>query len=345
MASYPVSSAGGRDGSWAAVPAHGPKRPRAEMAGFAPSPSDGNGMYSLSPFMPDDSMNMNMNISSGVGPGQPPRPIPSPAPSDELADARAILNDFVLLSSTGHCLFETLSRAISQKTWGLGSGQRGNYFESLAQAIRANQHTPEINGLLQKFCSGVPNLSNLGQMIQEAQGFLEKSIAAITSSMPSPNYSAFSKSPDVTWTMYTAAMGAGAQGHSNAGSVSGSQSGGSGQLDDRKWVTPSLFSSLTVEQNVDINNLQGRDERSAAEGSNMIMDKTNARKKTVSALNRMKQFVVPSSVSETSGVACPVMSVDTSAGQSPNMTSLSSLPNFPYSVRPSFPVQQSMYRK
>jgi hypothetical protein len=320
MASYPVPSpSSSGDGAWAG----GPKRPRAEMTGFMPSPTDA--LYLVSPFLLDESTTL------GSTPAAPPNVLASPAANDELADARAILNDFVLLSSTGHCLFETLSRGITQKTWLMSGGQRAAYYEGLAQVVRANQNTAEMNGLLQNFCNGAPSLANLGKMIQEAQGFLKKSIESITSSMPSPNYSAFSKSPDLTWTMFT--TGAGAQGQDNPGS----RGSGCGSLDGRG------FSSLSQEQTG--SQLQARREETSVtpDDGNMIVDKTDARKKTVTALNRMKQFVVPQSASDTNSMSSSAVSDASSTGLSPNMTSLSSLPQYPFSTRPSFPFQQPMY--
>lgn len=316
MAAFPGPQSGHPD-VWAGL-----KRARADMTGYAPSPTDA--VYLVSPFMMDESMTMSNN-----GPSASSTPSMSGEELDYRGDAKSIMNDYVLLSSTGHCMFECMSRGIAQKIWVMSNNQRGAYFENLAQAVRSCQGEPDIYSLLQSFLKGGTSLTNMAQLLIDAYTLISKNVEAVTQS--SPQFG-FNKSP---WTMYTTGR-------------MDTQRQSSIALDDRKWVTPNSFTpSLSVEQSMDMNTLQVHPE-APDDGGKLTMDKTNARKKTVSALNRMKQFVVPSnsSTGDTSSAAGSVAgSVHSESPHvSPSMPSMSSLPNFPFNVRPNFPMG-SIYSK
>ena len=285
------------------------KRPRMEITGFIPSPSEA--VYLASPFMVEES-----NCNSPVLVQVSPRP-----GSDELADGKALIHDYLLLISTGHCAYESLSRGISQKLFVMSNSQRGVYFESLAYALRSYQGDPEVGGLLQKFCSG--NLSNLPQHLSEAHMRVSKNIETATSSSPSV-FGYGMKSP---WTMITSNGAFGSHALNSVG------------LEDRKWNSPSMCtSSLSAEQSMDINNLQEMITSNGEDENRVIMDKTNARKKTLGALNRMKQFVVPSE-GGTSRSNSPLVANSANGGQlsSPDLVSMSSLPQLPYGLGPTYP--------
>lgn len=294
---------------------NGMKRARGDLTGFAPSPSEA--VYLVSPFMIDES---SMIISSSFQ--------SSVDDVESRADARAIMSDFVQLSSTGHCMYESMSRGISQRVWVMSNNQRGAYFEKMAQIIRGYQHDPEISSLLHSFCKGSPLLTSLGQHLMDAYTLITKNAEAMTA-RHSPGIGFANRSP---WTMYI------------SGGID-TQRQHSVTLDDRKWVSPNTFTpSLSVEQSMEMNNMQHSS--SSDEVNTITLDKMNARKKTVSALNRMKQFVVPSSKPSdySASTSSAGGSVKTESPHvSPSLQSLSTLPNFPFNVRPSFPMHNHMY--
>lgn len=301
----------------------GLKRSRGDLAGFVPSPSDP--LYLVSPFLID---------GSPVGQVQPSQS--GEDASSSRLEARAIMNDFVLLSNTGNCMFESNSRGIFQKVWVMSNNQRCAYFENLAQVVRGGQQDHEMLSLLQMFTNGSSNFANLGQLLMDAYTYISKHTGGMAA-LQSPGIGFPNRSP---WTTYTT-FGM------------GSQKQNSVPLDDRRWVTPNFFTpSLSVEQSFDMNAMEVGRVEGVDESNKIMLDKMNARKKTVSALNRMKQFVVPSSQTSETGSASSGYAGSTTVGSissdspqvSPSMPGLSTLPNMPFNFGSSFPMH-SMYCK
>ncbi len=225
---------------------------------MAPSPADQNGVFIVSPYFPDASHMSHPPVSDGVA-----------SANDLFCDGKAIMNDFLMLTTTGHCTFESLTRRINQRMWSLNEDQIRRYFESMANELISQERNRE---LLEKFSKGA--LTNLSQALYDGYMAITKNVEVITSSLPSPIFS-YSRSP---WNMF--------------GSVDVSKPIHSLMMDDRRWM---MSPSMGMEMSFPESTLLQRP-ASATGPSGKVSPanpvKANARKKTVSALNRMKEFVV-----------------------------------------------------
>lgn len=236
---------------------------------MAPSPADQNGVFIVSPYFADTAHMSHPQIGDG-----------GVTANDLFCDGKAIMNDFMMLTTTGHCTFESLNRRINQRMWSLNEDQIRRYFESMANELIAQEINRE---LLEKFAKG--DLTNLSQALYDGYMAITKNVEVISSSLPSPIFS-YTRSP---WNMF--------------GSVDVSKPLHSLVMEDRRWLmSPSMGMEMSFpESSLLPRPASANDAMGKASPANPV--KANARKKTVSALNRMKEFVVHPKAAEKDDIA------------------------------------------
>jgi hypothetical protein len=237
-----------------------------------------------------------------------------------LLDGKAIVDDYLSLSESGECGFETVSRKVHRRVWNLSEDQKRGYFESVANALLLNPD-PEIASRVYTFTKGSMFIGPLATALIDAYNLIQRKADAVRMSVPkssaSPSFAtaAFTRSP---WQTVPSNTLIGST-QSLANSALPSEGAEltkqhSLMLDDSRWIVSPSYGAEQAAHAFTPGNATpsstaasngGSSQGSQAlivmdgDGNNNTLSKHNARKKTISALNRMKQFVVPSDVNLT----------------------------------------------
>lgn len=265
----------------------------------------------ISPGMPDMAAQMHQHMQMQAHHAQ----VQAAQNYEMILDGKAIVDDFLSLSSTGECGFETVSRKVHRRVWNLNEDQKRSFFESVANALLLNPD-PEMASRVFTFSKGSMFIGPLASALIDAYNLIQRKADAVRKSAPqstaSPNFpnGTFTRSPWQT-----------APGNSLLGSappsLTNSASTAEGaelskqhslMLEDSRWiVSPSFGGEQAAHAFTPGIGTPGSTATSSgssvpgqppnamdADGNGNTLSKHNARKKTISALNRMKQFVVPS---------------------------------------------------